>query len=138
MCKYHFWNFFCRIFFAVIICDFVFFYVLHRTDPNNLINSSFMTKVVKEMAKKGITLYSVGCEPAITPYKDFFSAIAFATGGQYVPLQHATLLSKVIVGGALEEMSLERLMEQVQLEVRDQMERGNTDEALLAECVQER
>jgi len=72
-------------------------------------------QVVKEMARKGITLYSVGCEPAITPYRDFFSAIAFATGGQYVPLRNAKLLSTVIVGGALEEMSLEKLMKQVQV-----------------------
>ena len=47
------------------------------------------------MAHKGITLYSVGCEPAILRYKDLFSAFAYKTGGQYVPLRNANLLAKV-------------------------------------------
>ena len=51
--------------------------------------------VVDKMAEKGITLYSVGCEPALTPYKQFFSALAYKTGGQYVPLRNANLLAKV-------------------------------------------
>ena len=34
------------------------------------------------MAENGITLYTVGCEPAITPYKDFFTAIAYTTGNK--------------------------------------------------------
>ena len=93
-------------------------------------------KVVHEMAEKGITLYTVGCEPAITPYKEFFSAIAFTTGGQYVPLRNAKLLSKVIVGGAVEEISLEKLMEQVEEEVRHQQESGVLDEADLTSAVE--
>lgn len=47
------------------------------------------------MVEKGIVLYSVGCEPAICRYKDFFMGIAFMTGGQYVPLSKAQALSKV-------------------------------------------
>ena len=47
------------------------------------------------MAQKAITLYSVGCEPAILKYKEFFSALAYKTGGQYVPLRNAKLLAKV-------------------------------------------
>ena len=39
-------------------------------------------KIVKQMAENGITLYTVGCEPAITPYKDFFTAIAYTTGNK--------------------------------------------------------
>ena len=70
-------------------------------------------QVVDQMAVKGITLYSVGCEPAITPYKDFFCAISYKTGGQYVPLRNANLLAKVIIGGTQEEISLEKLMENV-------------------------
>jgi hypothetical protein len=51
--------------------------------------------VVEQMAQKGITLYSVGCEPAILRYKDIFTAFAFKTGGQYVPLRNANHLAKV-------------------------------------------
>ncbi|XP_070569055.1 uncharacterized protein [Ptychodera flava] len=73
--------------------------------------------VAAELAQKGITMYMVGCQPSITPYKDFFMAIAHMTGGQYVPLSNATLLAKVIIGGAQEEISLQRLMEEVNQEV---------------------
>lgn len=93
-------------------------------------------RVVDQLAKKSVTLYTVGCEPSLTPYKDFFAAIAFRTGGQYVPLRNAALLAKVIVGGAVEEISLERLMADVEAEVREQNQRGVMDERVLAEAVQ--
>jgi hypothetical protein len=70
-----------------------------------------------ELAQKGVTLYLVGCEPSINPYKEFFSAIAHLTGGQYVPLKHAKLLANVIIGGAAEELSLKELMAEVEEEV---------------------
>lgn len=88
------------------------------------------------MAQKGITLYSVGCEPALKPYKEFFTSIAYTTGGQYVPLRNANLLSKVIVGGAVEEISLDKLLEDAQREVDQQTALGITDERLLTEAVE--
>ena len=88
------------------------------------------------MAEKGITLYSVGCEPSINPHKEFFTAIAFTTGGQYVPLRNANLLAKVIVGGAVEEISLEKLMQDVQEEVRQQQENGVFDEREMASAIE--
>jgi len=96
--------------------------------------------ISRKMAEYGITLYSVGCEPSITPYKDFFAAIAYTTGGQYVPLRNAKLLSKVIVGSAQEEISLEKLMEEVQEEVAQQVHAfgGVVDESRLTEQVQQR
>ena len=54
--------------------------------------------VTRELAEKGITLYIAGCEPSITPYKDFFMALAHLTGGQYVPLARADVLAKVRCG----------------------------------------
>ena len=80
--------------------------------------------VVRQMAEKGITLYSVGCEPAIVPYKEFFSAMAYITGGQYVPLTAANLLTQVIIGGAQEEMSLEKFMADVDEEVQKEIAAG--------------
>lgn len=38
-------------------------------------------------------------------------ALAYITGGQYVPMVNARLLAKVIVGGVREEISLNRLMQ---------------------------
>jgi len=52
-------------------------------------------QVAREVAAKGITIYTVGCEPAINPYKEWFMAVAHVTGGQYVPLGQASLLSQV-------------------------------------------
>ncbi|XP_033737442.1 uncharacterized protein LOC117325380 [Pecten maximus] len=81
--------------------------------------------IVRQMAEKGITLYCVGCEPAIIPYKEFFTAIAFLTGGQYVPLRGAKALTQIIVGGAQEEMSLERWMAEVDREVQQETKDGH-------------
>jgi hypothetical protein len=79
-------------------------------------------EVVRQLGEKGVTLYCVGCEPAINTYKEFFVALSYKTGGQYVPLRNAQLLSKVIIGGAQEEISLEKLMEDVEAEVKAQVD----------------
>ena len=52
--------------------------------------------IAGQLAEKGVTLYQVGCEPAILRYKEFFVGLAHVTGGQYVPLNHANLLAKVL------------------------------------------
>lgn len=69
------------------------------------------------MAKKGVVLYSVGCGLSGN-VMEFFMAIAFKTGGQYVPLSNASKLADVIIGGAQEEVSLEKLMAEVDEEVQ--------------------
>ena len=86
-------------------------------------------EVTNQLAQKGVTIYMVGCEPSIIPYKDFFLAIAYMTGGQYVPLAKAKLLSKVIVGGAREEMSLESLMAEVDAEIQQEVVAGREVDA---------
>lgn len=63
--------------------------------PNGCPNGNDPIRACRTMVEKGIVLYSVGCEPAICRYKDFFMGIAFMTGGQYVPLSKAQALSKV-------------------------------------------
>ena len=80
--------------------------------------------VSNQLAAGEITLYVAGCEPSISPYKDFFMAIAHITGGQYVPMKKAQVLSKVIVYGAQEELSLNELMAEVDAEVRTRMAAG--------------
>lgn len=74
-------------------------------------------KTGRSLAEKGVTIYVVGCEPSITPYRDWFTALAHLTGGQYVPLASATTLPQIIVGGAQEEMSLQNLMQDVESEI---------------------
>lgn len=52
-------------------------------------------EVIQTLAQMSVTLYMVGCEPSIRNYRDFFMALAHTTGGQYVPLRNAQLLSQV-------------------------------------------
>lgn len=73
--------------------------------------------VLPLLAERGITLYTIGCEPAAIAYRNFFMALAFKTGGQYIPLANCTNLASVIVGSAKEEISLEQLIAQVHEEV---------------------
>ncbi|KAK6177183.1 hypothetical protein SNE40_015338 [Patella caerulea] len=95
------------------------------TFPNGCPNNLDPMTIVRSMAEKGIILYTVGCEPSITPYKEFFAALAYLTGGQYVPLMGAKALTQVIIGGAQEEISLERWMEDVNVEVERAVEEAS-------------
>ena len=82
-------------------------------------------EIAHKMAEKSITLYCAGCEPSLTPYRQFFIALTLITGGQYVPLDNAENLAKVIVGGTREEISMEKLMAQVHEEVmKEAAEKG--------------
>ncbi|CAF3601678.1 unnamed protein product [Rotaria sp. Silwood1] len=91
------------------------------------------------LAEHGITLYTIGCEPAAITYRDFFMALAFKTGGQYIPLDNCANLASVIVGSAKEEISLERLIAQVHEEVMREAELrgGPIDEAELTRRLHE-
>ena len=86
-------------------------------------------KIVREMAEKHITLYAVGVEPPIVPYRDFFMSLAYITGGQYVPMVNAKLLAKVIIGGVREEISLDRLMQDAQADIDREMQRAEAEGA---------
>ena len=88
------------------------------------------------MAEKNITVYSVGCNPSVNICRDFYMGLAHITGGQYVPLRNAQMLAKVIIGGAQEEITLHKLMEEVHAEVFNEMQSigsADIDEELLSE-----
>lgn len=73
-------------------------------------------QVLDQMGAKGICVYAVGCEPALGCYKyarEFMIACAERTEGQAVSLTSAASLAEVIMGGAIEEMDLEKLMAEV-------------------------
>ena len=69
--------------------------------------------VCRNMAEKGISLYCIGCEPSISPYKSFFMALAAITGGQYCPMQNSKVLATAVVSTVREEICLEGLMDEV-------------------------
>lgn len=82
-------------------------------------------EVAQRMAQKGITLYCAGCEPLISNFTQFYVALTLITGGAYVSLGSADQLANVIIGGAREEMSMEKLMADVHNEyMKEVAEKG--------------
>lgn len=60
--------------------------------------------IAHEMAKKGILLYIAGCEPSMAPYRLFFIALTFITGGIYVPFQHFSWIISTIISKTHENL----------------------------------
>eukprot|EP00696_Hemimastix_kukwesjijk_P000717 gnl/Hemi2/10968_TR3759_c1_g1_i1.p1 gnl/Hemi2/10968_TR3759_c1_g1~~gnl/Hemi2/10968_TR3759_c1_g1_i1.p1 ORF type:complete len:419 (+),score=122.63 gnl/Hemi2/10968_TR3759_c1_g1_i1:36-1292(+) len=76
-----------------------------------------------------IRLYSVGCEPAISNYPrscSFMDWAASLSGGKYISLLQAAVLSSVIIGGCREELNFDKLAKAVHAELR----RMRTDQTL--------
>lgn len=115
----------------------------HALDPTA--GNSFMNgcpeghdpmQTVREIAKIGVTLYSVGVEPSINAYKEFFAAMAYITGGQYVPMRDPRQLINVIIGGAQEELSLKEFKTEVENEIEQVIDNGGVyDEDEIAQAV---
>merc|ERR1712159_388096 len=77
-------------------------------------------ELAREMAANGITLYPVGCEPALGHYmfaRDFMCNVAEITGGQAIALSSAKLLADVIVNGSAEEIALTKLQREIDEEI---------------------
>jgi hypothetical protein len=78
--------------------------------------------IAKAMAEKGIAVYSVGVEPVLsTQYKfarDFMMMVASVTGGKFLPLGKADILSKVVVSTALEGLAMEQLWGDLEEEIK--------------------
>eukprot|EP00568_Trieres_chinensis_P006190 CAMPEP_0183307332 /NCGR_PEP_ID=MMETSP0160_2-20130417/17265_1 /TAXON_ID=2839 ORGANISM="Odontella Sinensis, Strain Grunow 1884" /NCGR_SAMPLE_ID=MMETSP0160_2 /ASSEMBLY_ACC=CAM_ASM_000250 /LENGTH=369 /DNA_ID=CAMNT_0025470895 /DNA_START=46 /DNA_END=1155 /DNA_ORIENTATION=+ len=81
--------------------------------------------IVREMGEKGITIYAVIC--GNFEGQAFFQGISQMTGGQYVPLTQAHLLTRAIVSGAQEEIALERLMGEAQEVVAEEERAAGRD-----------
>ncbi|KAF8158360.1 elongation factor-2 kinase [Crassisporium funariophilum] len=73
-------------------------------------------QLARLMASRGITLFFVACEPALSGYSyatDFYEAITTITSGLMLPLLTADLLTHAIVGSVLENLDMERLVREV-------------------------
>lgn len=114
--------------------------------PNGDPNGHDPIQLAKEMASLGIVIYSVAVEPGLGSYKyarDFMRAIAKLTDGQFLPLTNAKLLPKVIAGGAAEELSLNKVAEEVEKEIEQLKAKAPalSEEELLrqaTECLQKK
>mmetsp|Transcript_1661 Transcript_1661/g.3350 ORF Transcript_1661/g.3350 Transcript_1661/m.3350 type:complete len:445 (+) Transcript_1661:375-1709(+) len=74
-----------------------------------------------QLSALGVALYAVGCQPALSRYKfatDFFVMCAERTNGQAVSLSSAAALADVIMGGAIEEMDLTKLTNELERDVQ--------------------
>jgi len=72
--------------------------------------------LARQMATRGITLFFVACEPALSSYSyatDFYKALVNITSGIMLPLTTADLLAHAIVGLVLENLDMERLVREV-------------------------
>jgi len=78
--------------------------------------------ICREMASKGIVVYSIGVEPVLsTSYKfarDFMMMVATVTEGKFLPLGKADVLAEVIVSTAIEGLELEQLWVSVEESVK--------------------
>ncbi|KAF8903138.1 hypothetical protein CPB84DRAFT_1707176 [Gymnopilus junonius] len=73
-------------------------------------------QLARLMAQRGITLFFVACEPALSGYSfatDFYQALTSITSGLMLPLLTADLLTHAIVGSVLENLDMERLVREV-------------------------
>ncbi|XP_045206244.2 uncharacterized protein LOC123558397 [Mercenaria mercenaria] len=92
--------------------------------------------IARILARRGITLYTVGCEPAVVPYTDFYMALAYLTGGQYIPLSSPGGLTDAIIAGAKEELSLKKFAADVKTEVKKAVSAGRVvNERQIAQSV---
>eukprot|EP01084_Bolivina_argentea_P003115 5814_1 len=85
--------------------------------PNGNPNGYDPVKIAKQMSELGIILYVVACEPSLSNFRgahDLMAGLAQITEGRYLPLTGAHLLPDVIIGGAKEEVSLQKLQDFVQ------------------------
>ncbi|CAF1424956.1 unnamed protein product [Adineta ricciae] len=83
--------------------------------------------IARNMVERSITLYTVGVEPPIVPYREFFMAIAHITGGQYVPMADANKLAQMIIGGVREEISLDRVMNSSKRDIAREVHKAARD-----------
>jgi len=84
--------------------------------------------LAREMASRGITLFFVACEPALSGYihaTDFYRALTGITSGVMLPLTTANLLSHAIIGSVLENLDMERLIHEVGQAVAERILGGN-------------
>ena len=67
-------------------------------------------KLTRKLGGKGVVLNTIGIEPRLRPYRDFFMTLSYITGGRYIALTDPSKLATVIAGAAQEDISLEKVL----------------------------
>ncbi|KAG8849050.1 hypothetical protein FRB96_000950 [Tulasnella sp. 330] len=97
-------------------------------------------QIARTMASRGITLFFVACEPALSGYQfatDFYQGITGITSGLMLPLTTANLLAHAIIGSVLENLDMERLIREVGQEVAARILGNNESVDDVARALQE-
>ncbi|KAF8805449.1 hypothetical protein BYT27DRAFT_7193228 [Phlegmacium glaucopus] len=71
--------------------------------------------IARQMAEHGITLFVIACEPSLSGYDnavDFYTALTRLTNGNICPLMMANKLGDYIAGTAVETIETEKLIEE--------------------------
>ena len=67
-------------------------------------------ELTRQLGRKGVVLNTIGIEPRLKPYKDFFMALSYITGGRYITIIDPSNLAAAIAGAAKEDISLEKIL----------------------------
>ncbi|KIM43730.1 hypothetical protein M413DRAFT_387591 [Hebeloma cylindrosporum] len=96
-------------------------------------------EVVRQMAQRGITVFVIGCEPALSRYVnavDFYSALTQLTSGKMFPLLMADRLGDYIVGTVVETIETEKLIGEFGRFILDDVYTNATPTADIAQKLQ--
>jgi len=72
-------------------------------------------EIARQMAERGIALFVIACEPALSRYRnavDFYTALTQLTSGKMFSLMMADKLGDYIVGTAVETIETEKLIKE--------------------------
>jgi len=72
-------------------------------------------EIARQMAERGITLFVIACEPSLSKYRhavDFYTALTQLTSGKIFSLMMADKLGDYIVGSAIETIETEKLIQE--------------------------
>jgi len=86
-------------------------------------------QIARQMAERGITLFVIACEPALSKYKnavDFYTALTQLTSGKIFSLLMADKLGDYIVGTAVETIETEKLIKEFENVIVDDVYGGGT------------
>jgi len=94
-------------------------------------------KLAREMAKRGINLLVVACEPTLsneyTYAHDFYMALARITHGSMVPLVNVDVMAPFLAGFALEHIGIDKLADEFKALVIARAKAGYSQSQIAAE-----
>lgn len=96
-------------------------------------------ELARKMAKQGITILVVACEPGLSDWylyaKDFYTALANITGGVLFALTDVSVLSTFIIGSCLEAVDLDSLTRKLEKEIAESIRQRKPKNEIVREVL---